>query len=302
MPTVEYGKMFVKDLRRVLAEKPVAYLPLGTPEMHGEHLTFGQDGIKAHELCKRMAEKGGGAVLPALHAGTQVPSSFNFGNIYISAQTTQALYQEYLQELARVGFRVIIALTGHYPGCQVAITKHAAVAAMETTGAWIVGLDECELAFDLDYTGDHAGKWETSIYWHLRPDLVCMDNLPKDLSVPLVAAGPEDPRVHASPELGQKVCDAIVERMVAFVDKLLEFDRDPVQHGPTHTHLRNALRAMARVYESRPQPPCRRTEEYHEAATLFYVGEFARAASILTATWDVSRSDGQVWAGDGPLA
>ena len=284
MATVEYDKMFVKDLRRVLAEKPAAYLPLGTPEMHGEHLSFGQDGIKAHELCKRCAEKGGGAVLPPLHAGTQVPMSFNFGNIYISAPVIRALYREYMQELARVGFRVVIALTGHYPYCQVGVVKHAAAEAMEVSGAWIVGLAEYEVALDLGYSGDHAGKWETSIYWHLRPDLTCMENLPKDPAVPLIAAGPEDPRVHASQELGGKVCAAIVDRLAAFVDKLLAFDKDPVQHGPTHTTLRTALRNMARVCELRPGDP-RRTQEYQEAARLFYAGEFAKANGILVKTW-----------------
>ena len=281
MRTVEYDKMFVKDLKQVLAEKPVAYLPLGTPEMHGEHLAFGQDGIKAHELCKRMAEQGGGAVLPPLHAGAQGTKSFNFGNIYISAAVSQALYQEYMQELARVGFRVVVALTGHYPSLQTAITKQAAAAAMDVSGAWIVGLDECELAFDMDYTGDHAGKWETSIFWHLRPDLTCMANLPEDLDVRLVAAGPEDPRVHASQELGEKVCRIIVDRMCAFVDRLLEFDADPVQHGPTHTQMGIALRAMARAHEDRSKGNCRRTSEYQEAADLFYKGEFGRAAAAM---------------------
>ena len=279
MPTVEYDKMFVKDMKKVLAQKPVAYLPLGTLEMHGEHLAFGQDGIKAHELCKRMAEKGGGTVLPPMHAGAQDRKSFNFGNIYISAEVAHALYQELMQELARIGFRVIVALTGHYPSLQSAITKRAAADAMDLTGAWIIGLDECELAFDMDYTGDHAGKWETSIFWHLRPDLTCMENLPQDPDVRLVAAGPEDPRIHASPELGERVCGVIVDRMVAFVDKLFELDSDPVQHGPTHTQMCTALRAMAEAFERGGNP--RRSEEYQDAAGLFYAGEFGRAAAAL---------------------
>ena len=288
MPTVEYDKMFVKDLKQVLAERPVAYLPIGTPEMHGEHLTFGQDGIKAHELCKAAAERGGGAVQPALHVGTQIPMSFNFGNIYFSPSLCQALYQEYMQELARVGFRVIIAVTGHYPGGQVGIVKHAAADAMEESGAWIVGLPEYELAFDLDYTGDHAGKWETSLYWHLRPDLVCMGNLPKDPDAKLIAAGPEDPRVHASQELGEKVCTAIVERMAAFSDKLLAFDKDPVTHGPTHSNLRSALRNMARIHMDPNSGAARRMGEYQEACRLFYDGEFAQANAILLKHWDVT--------------
>ncbi|MEW6355539.1 MAG: creatininase family protein [Planctomycetota bacterium] len=287
MPTIEYDKMFPTDLKKVLAQKPIAYLPIGTPEMHGEHLTFGQDAIKAHELCKQIAEKGGGAVLPALHVGLQVPMSFNFGNLYFSPDLCRQLYREYMQELARVGFRVIIAVTGHYPTDQVAIVKHAAADAMEITGAWCVGLAEYELAFDLDYTGDHAGKWETSIYWHLRRDLVCMDYLPKDLGVKLIAAGPEDPRVHASPELGEKVCNAIRDRMVEFADRLLEFDADPITHGPTQSALRTALRTTARVLDLRKGNP-RTTAEYQEAARLFYAGEFGQANGILMKHWQLT--------------
>ena len=279
--TVEYDKMFVKDLKQVLQDKPVGYLPIGCPEMHGEHQTFGQDGIKAHELCKLMAESTGGAVQPALHVGTALATSFNFGNIYITPDVCRALYTEYLMGLARVGFRVIVALTGHYPGGQSAIVKHAAADAMDITGAWIVGLDECELAFDLDYTGDHAGKWETSIYWHLRPDLTRMENLPEDLDVKLVAAGPEDPRVHASPELGQRVTEMIVGRMSGFVNLLLEFDQDPVQHGPTHSMMRNALRAMAEAFEDKSRGVVRASQEYQQAAEAFYGGEFAQAMAAL---------------------
>ncbi len=290
MASVEYDKMFVKDLRRVLQERPVAYLPLGAPEMHGEHLTFGQDGIKAHEICKRIAEAGGGAVLPALHAGTAVPTAFNFGNIYISAPVTRARYREFLEGLARGGCRVGGARTGHYPSCQVAMTKHAAADAMETTGAWTVGLDECELSFDLGYRGDHAGKWETSVYWHLRPDLVQMENLPEDLNVRLIAAGPEDPRVHASPELGEQVVATVVERMNGFVDMLLEFDRDPVTHGPTKTTLVSAMRAMA-VAHWRGEPVVRRTEEYWQACEHFYAGEFQQAQQLIRQAWAISPAE-----------
>jgi len=283
---VDYDLMCVADLKRVLAEAPVAYLPIGCPEMHGEHLTFGLDAIKAHELCRRMAERGGGAVQPPLHAGTSATTSFNFGNIYISQAVARALYTEYLVGLARVGFRVIIALTGHYPGAQVAVVKHAAADAMAMTGAWTVGLDECELAFDHDYLGDHAGKWETSLYMHLRPDLVHMDHLPDDPDAKLIAAGPEDPRVHASAELGETVSGAIVERMAEFVGMLLEMDSDPVQHGPTKTQMRVATRAMALAHERGDMSP-RRDERYQAACADFYAGEFGLATGLVTSAYGI---------------
>jgi creatinine amidohydrolase len=273
--------MFAVDLRETLRDAPVAYLPLGAPEVHGEHLTFGLDGIKAYELCKRVALKAGGAVLPPLHAGTQVPKSFNFGNIYISTAVAEGLYREYMQELIRVGFRAVVVMTGHYPGCQVELVKRLAADVMETHGGWIIALDECDLTMNLGCVGGHAGKWETSMYMHLCPDLVRMENLPEDLNIPLIAAGPLDPRVHASKELGEQLCTTFIERLTTFVAMLLNFDKDPMRHGPTHTQMRNALRAMAAFYAAHPTENPRSLSAYQQAAELFYAGKFIEAAQTL---------------------
>ena len=42
---VEYIKLTPTDFRIRIAEAPIAYLPLGTLEWHGEHLPLGSDGI-----------------------------------------------------------------------------------------------------------------------------------------------------------------------------------------------------------------------------------------------------------------
>ena len=52
------------ELERVLAEAPVAFVPVGTFEHHGWHLPVCFDGIKAHALCERVAERTGGTGLP----------------------------------------------------------------------------------------------------------------------------------------------------------------------------------------------------------------------------------------------
>ena len=51
---------------------------------------------------------------------------------------------------------------------------------------------------------DHAAMNETSPVMALRPDLIQMEGLPADLGQWPIAVGGEDPRVHASPELGRK--------------------------------------------------------------------------------------------------
>jgi hypothetical protein len=166
----------------------------------------------------------------------------------------------------------------------VSIVKNAAADAMEVSGAWIVGLDECDVALDFGYTGDHAGKWETSIYWHLRPDLVKMEKLPEDLNERLIAAGPGDPRTESSPELGAEVCELISQRLADFSGLLLELDGDPIRHGPTHSHMRSALRAMADAFVDRMSAP-RRTPEYVQAAEHFYAGEFSQAENAIRRMW-----------------
>jgi hypothetical protein len=66
-----------------------------------------------------------------------------------------------------------------------------------------------EWANDLDFTSDHAAKWETSILWYLYPELVDIYRLPKDTGVPLEGVGGDDPRLHASRELGKTAVQAI---------------------------------------------------------------------------------------------
>lgn len=58
------------ELEAILKSAPVAYVPLGTYEHHGWHLPVCFDGIKAHELCLRMAKRTGGVVLPTFFYGT----------------------------------------------------------------------------------------------------------------------------------------------------------------------------------------------------------------------------------------
>jgi len=84
----------------------------------------------------------------------------------------------------------------------------------------ILGCD-ADFASDAERAGvDHAGVWETSYLWHLRPDCV-------DLSVHdgregerLFGVIGDDPR-SASPELGARACELIVAGMVARVRQAL---------------------------------------------------------------------------------
>jgi hypothetical protein len=69
--------------------------------------------------------------------------------------------------------------------------------------------------------GDHAGKWETSLLWYLRPDCVDMSVYQGRETEPLTGVFGLDPRRTASVEIGRQASDAIVQGMIGKAEELL---------------------------------------------------------------------------------
>lgn len=172
-----YEWLYGDELETLIRERPVAWVPLGVVEEHGSHLPWGLDALKAHAVCLRLASTLGGVVLPACHfagihgdpkpgrEGEWRQDAAAAGDMLYTRSTFKALLRETFDGLANLGFRVVVAYTGHYPTIQT--TALAAVA------------DECStdratmLAFWEPLAcgggGDHGGKWETSIFMAVRP-------------------------------------------------------------------------------------------------------------------------------------
>ncbi len=246
MDEVCYERMLPDQIVAARTACPLAYLPLGTVEWHGEHNATGLDSLKAHALCVRAAQRGGGLVFPPLwygeHREIQLmeanpqsrdgiaekmqlpPENFMFG--YMGGQTVEQQAYFYCQLLSNImdqikslGFAAIFILCGHYP-----LATYASFAAgifNRRTGIPVYAAKESELVADLGYSGDHAGKWETSLLMALEPGLTDLSKLQADRSVRPVGVGGEDPR-DASKEFGEQGVAAVVERMVEEGKKLLE--------------------------------------------------------------------------------
>jgi creatinine amidohydrolase len=70
LDTVQWERMLPAEFRAAVDALPVAFLPLGTVEWHGEHNALGLDALKAHALCVEAAKRaGGGVVHPPLYGG-----------------------------------------------------------------------------------------------------------------------------------------------------------------------------------------------------------------------------------------
>ena len=118
MNFIRYEESRPEAMRAMIKESPVAYVPFGSLEWHGEHAPLGVDGLKAHALCEAAAERTGGVVFPTIYWGAfdTMPFPFTF---HFKKSGIRNLARETLKQLAGWNFKAIVLLTGHYPASQV---------------------------------------------------------------------------------------------------------------------------------------------------------------------------------------
>jgi len=211
MEKVRYAELLPHEFRVRLAERPVAYLPLGTLEWHGEHLPLGSDAIQSEELMVKCARRFGGIVMPPIHLGPDRTKPAGDGSMLVGMDyadsttpprrldgscywTSQGLHLQIvdaiLEQLKRAGFRAVFA-DGHGP----------------SRWSWVANIEEREARYGMQLLGvtkdiakdwrsqvDHAARNETSLMLHYRADLVDLSRLPKSNDEKPQGVGGEDPR------------------------------------------------------------------------------------------------------------
>jgi len=208
---------------------PVAYVPMGALEWHGEHGPLGLDGLKARELCERCARRTGGVVFPAMYWGAFDTMPFPF-TLHFKKSYTRAVIRKALPQLAGFGFKMIVVLSGHYPPSLIRLLKKETRRFnKKQTGSFAMGAPETVFATDIEYYGDHAGMWETSIMLSFGPQLVKLEALEKGLStLQRLDKGimGKDPATEASAEKGHEAVEHIVAGVGETVDRVLAEDSD----------------------------------------------------------------------------
>jgi creatinine amidohydrolase len=220
MEEVQYKNLLPREFKKRFEAYPLAYVPVGSLEWHGEHLCFGVDTVKVEAICEQAARKGGGIVLPGLFLGNRDmiswPDEYNMGNkgiFGIPSELLARIIEAQLENLDKLGFKGAIVITGHYPHSQVALVQNVAKAFSETHTLNVAGLTDRDLAQSVGHTGDHAAKWETTIMMHVHPTLVNMSRIEGDPVMHGIHG--VDPRTSATPELGKIVVDVMVDELVA---------------------------------------------------------------------------------------
>ncbi len=240
---VLYAELTPQEFRERLAAAPIAYLPLGTLEWHGEHLPLGSDGLQSGGFFQRLAGEVGGIVLPMLFLGPDRSRGEGDGELYgmdiccakqdakkypdgqlpgsaywVGEETFETILRAILKQLRRAGFRIVVG-HGHGPSTNF-FRGHADAWAdefgLECFVCWERGGDH-----RLGIQTDHAAANETSLVMALRPELVQMDRLPAVADGWPVAVGGDDPRTEASAEVGEQAIALHLERMAGILREAL---------------------------------------------------------------------------------
>jgi creatinine amidohydrolase len=222
---LEYMTAKPGELEAYIRKNPIAYVPFGSLEWHGEHMVLGMDSLKATFLCQRCAEITGGVLFPCVDwgaFGTMAP--FPFTPEFSGPRMTK-LTRTLTDHLYAMGFRIIILLTGHYsPGQIVNVRKAAQHITKKHKDCFALGIPEHALAGDLGYLGEHAAEWETSIMIAINPALVDLKRIGRNLTFSERCARHgiigRDPIAYASAKKGQDVIDVIVSRLTTAVQEV----------------------------------------------------------------------------------
>ena len=218
---VRWEELKPEEFLRRLAERPLAYLPMGMCEPHGHAAAFGLDMIKAEYICDMAAARFDGIVAPSqtyhIHEtgfhGTWLTEVVGEINPRLAALPPDVVMRTLLFQLracVNAGFRAIFVLSGQN-GAQGDL-RLVAEEFMKIVPVPVVVRTDPELVRGT-FPGDHAGRYELSQLLYIRPDLVDMTRLDRVSSDPLGRFAQNPDADEATGTTAGRVIEAMIDRI-----------------------------------------------------------------------------------------
>jgi creatinine amidohydrolase len=175
-----YRDMTWPEVNEAVEARRVVVIPVGAIEQHGPHLPIDTDNLVVERVADEAARRASDVILcaPIIHYGFNEHNMDFPGTISIDIETLTEFAVQVGQSFARQGFRRIVYLNGHGSNSPVynlvarRVTNMGDALAASIDWwmlAWPTVKEVCE---GFPESVDHACEWETSVYQHLRPELV----------------------------------------------------------------------------------------------------------------------------------
>jgi len=199
-------------------DSKIAYLPVGTVEWHGNHLSLETDAIIAEKVCEMVVKEIPGYVLPSIYLGTDKEENDLRGmERHIGKKLEGEVYfldpgllLETLNSVAQnlQKFEKVFIITGHAGTRQIEVLEK-----VDKQNKKVVFIDPYK---ELDMMVRHADETETSLLWAAKPTeeargkAIKIDSSKDDFFKWLGY----DAREKASLEKGQEILDSVVKSVI----------------------------------------------------------------------------------------
>lgn len=275
MTIYHFERLFPNEIEARLKSAPVLVLSFGTLEWHSHHLPLGLDGMVAQAVGERIADRLDAVLAPVSYwAAGGVPYPYT---LKLPISVIEPLLVAVFEQFAEMGFRVIVAFTGHFGIEQTLVLKRAAHTVMSRSPVTILPITTYDL-ISTSYTGDHAGIGETSLLQALQPAFVKLDAVPGDVRLDGVLGA--DPRGTASAERGAAMLDQIANAAQTTATRLLS--QSAVERARYHEVSGLLVRVLSKTFELRQQlpkalVPSITTPAYLQSIQALFGGDYERA-------------------------
>ncbi len=162
------------DVARLIANNPVAVIPLGSIEQHGPHLPSGTDTYAAELVAAALAERLDALYVPFGPYGVTPIHAGHPGTINLRRSTFEALLNDICDELASMGVQTVVLVNWHEGNN--ASMNSVATEIQDTRGTTFVAVQACYTAQRI-YTPEggeltHGGGIETLAVMAYDADLI----------------------------------------------------------------------------------------------------------------------------------
>jgi creatinine amidohydrolase len=236
------------EAKEALTKADYAIIPVGSMEQHGFHLCLGNDALSTFEIVKRIVEEAHPRlrliVLPPLYYGQSEHHMAFPGTISLRVSTFMELVYDICSSLKRHGVHRIVVINGH-GGNTAPLTLVLQYRVKKELGIQVALINWWTYFADQGQP-THADRFETSVSMHLLPEFVREERIVKPTLKPCTVSMKElgwdaeisplllnmdertdtgallpDPTL-ASRDLGRRLVEAAVRRIVYVLEKLMD--------------------------------------------------------------------------------